>query len=439
MKKMLLIGLLLLFVLSLGVVGYGASNDKIVVTPQLIGNENAKIEITWQPVPAHSLGDSNKAKVAYLMQKAKEWAEKHPDVKITPIQTTIAINDSMAKILVQAAEGRAPDVAAIDSYIFPNFVKYAQPIDDVLKARHLNVKDWFPFAQKVMKPADKTLGLWYTTDVRSLFYRKDLVKNPPKTWPELFKLGKQLKDKGYDALLYSAGRDENVTMNTLPYYWGLGGELVDESGKPVFGEGKNREAMINYLKFLKSTVDTGITPIRVLNYKSDPEMLGELAIGKVAMFVGVSNMANQLRSVIGDRFGEQWDVAPIPMPKRGVRVSASGGWVSTIFTKDEQKRKLAADFIISLYVDDAGMEGWCKVGGYLPTRKSVFEKAQFFNSDAFAQKFKKELQYARVRPAAPIYPAISQEIQIAISNVLTGKVAPEQAVDDAWRNVNSRK
>ncbi|MGE5607022.1 MAG: extracellular solute-binding protein [Bacteroidota bacterium] len=437
MKKAIILILVSFFTINLCFVGYGKSNAKIVVTPQLIGNEKAKITITWQPVPAHSLGDSNKAKVDYLTAKAKEWAEKHPDVKIVPIQTTIAINDSMAKILVQAAEGRAPDVAAIDSYIFPNFAKYAQPIDDVLQTKKLNVDDWFPFAQKVMKPAGKTIGLWYTTDVRILFYRKDLVKTPPKTWAELFSIGKELKEQGYDAFLYSAGRDENLTMNTLPYFWGLGGELVNDSGKPVFGEGKNREATINYFKFLKDTVDSGITPIRVLNYKSDPNMNADLASGKVAMFVGVSNMAAQLRSVIGvEKFNQLWDAAPIPMGKEGVRVSAAGGWVATVFTKDNRKRKLAADFILSLYGDDSGMEGWCKAGGYLPPRKSVFEKAEFFKSDLFAQKFKDELQYARVRPAAPIYPTISLEFQIAINNVLTGKATPEKAVDDAWKNVN---
>lgn len=412
------------------------SAPNIVVTPQLIGDENAKIEITWQPVPAHSLSDSNKAKVEYLTKKAKEWVEKHPDVKIKPIQTTVAINDSMAKIFLQAAEGRAPDIAAIDSYIFPNFAQYAQPIDDVLKEKKLDVNDWFPFAQKVMKPADKTLGLWYTTDVRALYYRKDLIKNPPKTWDEVIKIGKEMKAKGIDGLLYSAGRDENLTMNTLPYFFGQGGELVDGSGKPVFGEGKNKEAMINYFKFLKDTIDSGTTPNRVLTYKSDPNMNTDLASGKVAMFVGVSNMATQLKSVIGEKFSELWEVAPIPMMKADMRMSTAGGWVSAVFTKDEQKRKLAADFIISLYVDDAGMEGWCQAGGYLPPRKAVFEKAEFLKKDHYAQKFKEELQYANVRPSAPIYPAISLEIQVAINNVLMGTSTPEQAVNEAWKNVN---
>lgn len=415
------------------------SNANVTVTPQLIGDKNAKTEITWQPVPAHSMMDSNQAKVEYLTKKAKEWAEKHPDVKIVPIQTTIAISDSMAKILVQAASGQAPDIAAIDSYIFPNFTKYAQPIDDVVQEKNLDINDWFPFAQKVMKPEDKILGLWYTTDVRALFYRKDIVKNPPKTWQELLDLGKQLKGQGYDAFLYSAGRDENVTMNTLPYFFGQSGKLVDDNGIPVFGEGENRAAMINYINFLKSTVDTGVTPTRVLNFKSDPNMNADLAAGKVAMFVGVSNMAAQLRSVIADKFDELWDVAPIPMAEADQRASTAGGWVSTVFTEDDQKRKLAADFIIDMYVNDQGMEGWCSAGGYLPPRKSVFEKAEFLKSDPFAQKFKEELQFAYVRPAANIYPTISQEIQIAINNVLAGQTTPEKAVDNAWKIVTSKK
>ena len=38
-------------------------------------------------------------------------------------------------------------------------------------------------------------------------------------------------------------------MENLPMFWAQGGELVDAGGKPVFGEGKNRVAMLNVLEF----------------------------------------------------------------------------------------------------------------------------------------------------------------------------------------------
>ncbi len=415
-------------------------NINIEVSPKLIGNPDAKIEITWQPCPSHSFTDSNKAKVDYLTAKAKAWAEKHTDVKILPIDTTININDSMAKILVQASEGRAPDVAAIDSYIFPNFAKYAQPLDDVLKEKGLSIDDWFPYAQKVMKPADKVLALWYTTDVRILYYRKDLIKNPPKTTDELIEIGKQMKQQGYDGYLFPAGRNESLTNNNLPFLWSQGGELVDDKGKPVFGEGKNKEAMLNWFKFHKSLIDSGVTPGRVVNMLNDAALNPEIASGKTAMFLGTNSSATNMKQILGDKFDQLWGIAPIPtMKDGGARTTSAGGWTTAVFTKDDQKRKLAIDFIISLYVDDKAMEEFGRAGGYLPVRMSVYDKSEFFKSDPNNKRFKEELAYGRVRPAAEAYPVISQEIQIAISNIITGSATPEKALDEAWNNVINKK
>ena len=81
------------------------SEVKITVSPQMIGNENASIELVWQPNPPHSLSDSNPKKLEYLTAKATEWAQAHPDVKIKIMDTTTAITESMAKTLVQASSG----------------------------------------------------------------------------------------------------------------------------------------------------------------------------------------------------------------------------------------------------------------------------------------------------------------------------------------------
>src|SRR5665647_1023193 len=107
------------------------------------------------------------------------------------------------------------------------------------------------------------------------------------------------------------------------------------------------------------------------------------------------------------------------MKEGGTRTTSVGGWTTAVFTKDDQKRKLAADFIINLYVDDKAMEGFGKAGGYLPVRKSIYDKSDFFKNDPNNKIFKEELEYGHVRPNAEAYPAISQEIQIAISNIIT--------------------
>ena len=38
-------------------------------------------------------------------------------------------------------------------------------------------------------------------------------------------------------------------MEHLPMFWAQGGKLVDDKGAPVFGQGRNRDAMPNVLVF----------------------------------------------------------------------------------------------------------------------------------------------------------------------------------------------
>ena len=119
-------------------------------------------------------------------------------------------------------------------------------------------------------------------------------------------------------------------------FWAQGGELVDAAGKPVFGEGRNRAAMLNLLGFLKRTIDTGAESNRVVNYRFEADLYPEILQGKVAMFLGGNWMAKQLRE-LGDK--SDWGIAPIPLMTPGDPVTAAGGWTYAVFTPDAKERR----------------------------------------------------------------------------------------------------
>ncbi|OGO80042.1 MAG: hypothetical protein A2Y21_11585 [Clostridiales bacterium GWC2_40_7] len=414
------------------------ANTKIIVTPQLIGDPDAKISISW--LPKDGLDTPNKAVATYLADKAKAWVEKNPDVKIIPIAQTVNIQDAMAKLMVQVAAGNAPDVSGIDSFLVSKYYGYLQPVDDILKEKNIPLDSWFPFAQNVMKPKDKILAMMFTTDVRLFYYRKDLIQTPPTNWDELITTAKQMSDKGNVGFLYPAGRNETTSCDFLPYFWSQGGKLVDDSGNPVFNQGDNKTYMLNALNFIKQTIDEGISPKRVSTFKADSDMNSEIASGKVAMFLGGNWLAKQVSDIIGtQQFSDLWAVAPIPMKAGASRTTTSGGWTLGIFTDDEQKRKLAADFVISLYIDDEGMAGYCSAYGLLPPRKTIYDSAEPFKTNTVFQQCKEELEYTTIRPGASIYNVISQDLQIALSNVITGVSTPEKALDEAWNDVLKQK
>ena len=299
--------------LLLGSVGCGGDNKS---------GENA---IRWQAIPAYSLQAPDENRVEYLQNAISSW-EESSGYAIDPLVTSSDVTEAMALLLEQASQNRAPDIAMVDSYIFPRFYDFVQPIGDYLG--DISLSDYFPFAREVMTGEDgEVKGLQFTTDVRVMYYRTDLISTPPTSWAELLRTGQDLLSEELTPYLFPAGRDEaTVTTSLFPYFWAQGGELTDADGTPVFGEGENREAMVNSLSFIEECVESGITPRRVTDYAKETDLNGDVASGRTAMFLGGNWQVNLLKEIIGaEQFVSQWEVAPVPSMEGGPNHTTTAG------------------------------------------------------------------------------------------------------------------
>lgn len=386
--------------------------------------------------PSYTFDSPNPAVGDYLKDRVESF-QKEKDTEIELTAYSSDIQDAMARILTQASQGRAPDVAQIDAHLLPRYYENLQPLDTYLDKYGVSLTDYFPFAQDIMEgPDGKVYGLQFTTDVRVMYYRKDLIPTPPTTWNETLEIGKQLKRDGYSAFMYPGGRGEGTTVTTvLPMFWGQGAELVDKEGAPTFGEGANREAMLNVLNFLDETVKSGITPQRVSNFGSEDDLNSEVASGKVAMFLGGNWQVKQIKELLGEKEAAKWAVAPIPHAEGAEFATTAGGWAWGIFAEEEKKQKAAVDFLAETFVSNDGMTSWTGAHGSLPVRKPVYELPGYKGNE-FSETFEQHLaDYARARPSAESYQKISTELQVAVSSVVSGSKTPEQALDDAWSAV----
>ena len=410
-----------------------ASLGQQLVTTERIGRPNAPVTITWEAIPSYSLQNPFPARKDYLFQAAQAWAQKHPDVQILPVVSPGNIFEAMTKLLEGAAVRRAPDVAQIDGFFLPRFFPVLQPLGAYVSKADLD--DFFPFARAEMTAPDGTVrALRFTTDVRVLYFRKDLVARAPETWDDLIATGSRLaKEKGIAGLLYSAGRDEGAVFDTLlPLLCAQGGKLTDASGRPVFNEGKNREALLNILRFERRTVESGATPARVVTIGQSSDINKDVTGGQVAMFIGGNWQVAQLRDLLPPPQFALWDATFVPQMLKGQRGTAAGGWAWGIFTRDPAKQRLAVDFVKALYVGTDGMAQWTKVGGYLPVRVSAY-KHPIFTGDPWMPKFRQMLSSACTRPPFAIYTSISTELQVAIGDVVAGRATAEVALDSAWQ------
>ena len=131
---------------------------------------------------------------------------------------------------------------------------------------------------------------WWSTDLRVLYRRTDLVPKAPRTWDELIRFAQAAKkqDPKVDGYLFNGGRWEATTFDNLGYFWMQGGKLLGDKGEPVFAQGANRAAMLNVFKLVKRTIDSGVTPSRVTTFNTYDEMATAAQGGSVAMFLGGS-------------------------------------------------------------------------------------------------------------------------------------------------------
>lgn len=371
-----------------------------------------------------------------LKDSALRFAKRNPDVKINPQVLTGDISGQMLKLLQQESAGNIPDVAQIDSFYLPIFKDKLEPLNEFLTEKEIN--DLVPFAKEGMLDNDGNVkALWFTTDVRMLYYRKDLIDTPPNNWDELIEVAKEVTaDNNMEGFLFSAGRGEATTICNLPYFWAQGGKLINENGKPVFNEGENREYMINVFEYIKRLVDSGVTPRRVTNITLEADINGDVIGNNVAMFIGGNWQINQLAENMGrEEFNKKWDIAPIPQISSDLEATAVGGWTWGITTEDPDKKAAAMRFLDEMYFGKEGMKEWTKVGGYLPTRNSIYNEYTYYSDNPWMDKIQSIMENGHVRPGYPIYTNLSTEFQVALADVIDGNKTPEEAVDSMWNNV----
>lgn len=416
-----------------------AQDDSTLITAERIGNPNAKITLRYSVGLSYSHQASVPARVTYLKEASLRWAKAHPDVKLLLEIQSGDLAQVVQKMLQQVASGTAPDFAMIDGMYVPLFYSALTPIDNYISKDEVN--DYYNWARDAMiDPSDgKLKSLWFTTGGAGLWYRKDLIPNPPKTWDELIATGAALEKQGIkEGLITWGGMNEQITYgNILPMFYGLGGELVDSKGKPIFGVGTDRAKMAEVFGFWARAVKEGLISTSVLDVKTDGDMAAAAAKpNQVAMIMANNNFISQLKSVAG-KDAANWGFTFIPQKLATQKGQVAGGWNWGFLTKDPVKLRAAIDFVQTVYTSQAGMADWCYVGGYAPTRKSVLD-VPVFSTDPYQKAFGEIVKVAKTRPGVKAYNAITVNLQSAWQAVILGRMTPEQAVDDAYSRTMSQ-
>ncbi len=411
------------------VVAYGCGGGGGLLTLDRIGKEDAPNTMTLQLNNSYTHQSSTPSWADGFERLFTKFAEDHPDwkleLKIVPDEQA---TQAQARLLEQARAGRAPDCANVDSFVIAQFIDQdaLQPLDQHFDQEEID--GFFPFVKDVVVGDDgKLYAYWWATDLRLLYRRTDLVPEAPRTWDELIQAAKEAeqKDPKVDGYLFNGGRWEGTVFDNLAHFWSQGGELVDEQGKPIFNEGQNREYMLNTMEFLKEAVDSGASPKRVATISDYSEFESAAQAQTVAMFQGGDFQYPTLEETLPPEEFKKYEVSPIPAMREGQEATGTGGWTMGAFSDDPEKVEMCAEFTKDVFVGEGN-----EVTGQLPTNPELFDTLDKFQ-DPIYDTFREGLKAGEARPGVPVYPEISNQLQIAIGTVLTGEATPEEALDSA--------
>jgi multiple sugar transport system substrate-binding protein len=396
-----------------------------------------------QPVTLTAIVAEPKERWDILFDNAsKKLNENHPDMDIKIDYRVLPYDATRTQILTSMA-GRTPiDLISVDQIWLGEFAEGGFLTDLTKNASSWGRQsDWYPTNWEGGKYQNKIYGIWAWTDVRALWYWKDLLRDAGvdpstlETWNGYVsaaqKLNQALNQRGIQGA-HLVGASHSPDM-WYPYLWMLGGEILEQkSGHPTNGTywfpAYNSTEGVRALEFIKKQVDSGIKP-QVNHFWGQ-----EFADKKFAVMLEGSWLLGTFPRYQWASFNETVGMLPMfPVPNTGNKsATMMGGWVLSI-PETSQNKALSWE-LLTLLVDPEILTPMLEKEGYLPTQKPIGEGPYSQRLNATIPYYSEMISMIPIghsRPNIPEYPQIADNIKEAIDGVYFGGKDPKQALQES--------
>jgi multiple sugar transport system substrate-binding protein len=279
--------------------------------------------------------------------------------------------------------------------------------------------------------------LWaapFNTNAGFLYYRSDLVDEPPTTWDELSQMAKEIGQReGIGGFVGQGSQYEGMVVNYLELVWGAGGALVNEQGDAaVLTE---NDAAAQALEFMQSSVRDG-TYAPGFNTMLEEEARNTFQSGNAVFmrnwpyaYALMSGADEENPSAVEGKF----DIAPIPTFTGEGTVSALGGFNNAVSAYSEKKDQ-AKEFI-TWVATDPDAQALLAEDTTPPVREATYEELQ---DDPVMSLLSEVLPQSRPRPPVPEYNFLSQDIQQTIFPAYNSRAPVETTIENLNAQLTSQ-
>jgi len=331
-----------------------------------------------------------------------------------------------AYVTSMSAKGSEYDVFDADVIWPAEFAQagYALPLDKFMKEDGISKSDYLDGPMNSVTFKGRVWGMPKFIDSGLLFYRKDIISTPPTTWEELVTMAAKAEGKngtkyGYVA---QAKQYEGLVCNGMEFISAYGGSVVDGTGEITINSPETIKGLTKMVElFNKDFVPSNITSFTELESHTAFLEGQAVFIRNWPYQWALAQDTNQSK-IVGK-------VGVVALPKGDVRSAATlGGWVTMINKFSKHPRESWA--FLKYMNGEEGQITSAVYGGLAPTLKSAWKDTGVLRANPFfANKgFQAGLAAAVPRPVSPIYPRLSDIMQIEISRAITGEITPTAAV-----------
>jgi len=375
--------------------GGGGSEE----TAEPVGEEPASgtVEVWAMGTEGEELGDF-----------AAAFTAENPDVKINV--TAIPWDAAHDKIATAIAGGQTPDVSMIGTTWMGEFAATGalDPTPDLIDSSL-----FFEGAWGSTDVGGTHFGVPWYVETRVLYYRTDLVPEPPTDWDGLTAMAKDMQAAGAEWGITLQPGQTGAWQTFMPFAWQAGAQVINEDGTEfTIDSPEFVEALTKYQSFFTD----GLAPTELPQGSLEPDFMA----GTIGSFVSGPWHIGILEET--DAAGMA-NVGLAPLPAGAKSASFIGGANLAVF-KDAENRDAAWKFVEWLSQSPVQVE-WYKTVNDLPSVASAWDDPTIAD-DEYLGVFGTQLETAVAPPSIPTWEEVASVIDTELEKLAKSGADPQE-------------
>lgn len=382
------------------------------------------VNLVWQ---------SEQEPTGTYQQIANDFNNSQKDVHITWLQGPSSTTDFLQKLTTMLrAHSHSTDVMSIDVVYPAEFGAngWTAPVDS-----YWPTSERSNYLQGPIQACTYNGHLWAApmrTDVGLIYYRTDIISNPPNTWEDMTSMAKANASKAKYGYVWQGAQYEGLVCDFIEVLHGYGGNVLDPNNPSTVTV--NSAEGVQALTEMVSWVGT-ISPTAVTTYMEDSSR-NVFQQGN-AIFMRNWPYAYALgNDPTQSKIAHKFDIHPM-LYSTGQTVghSCTGGWNLAInaYTPNVQQ----AWSFIHYVLQQPAQKLLAVKASLTPVLVSVYDDSDVLAKQPLFTKLKPVLQTALPRPVTPKYPDVSNQLQLYLHNALIKTSSPTDALNSLASSLKS--